>query len=258
MRLPSTHSQPSAMAKRPRSSSPTSMISSSAVIAAVLRARPGRGTSRSSARPIAIGLEARRRACPSPCRARACRTGAAGHRLDAERAGLHRILEEVGLEEPLAGSTSFSARSVPSPLVPPVGPNAGDAVEHQQHRAGQARRAVAVARGPRARSIDDVRTARVEARALLGRGGEADLVRERRLAGRSRRRCSSVDAASSPTKHSTSKASMIMPARLRDARELRPACAACRLPGRSRRAACRCRRGCGRAGPSSVVSALPT
>ena len=74
-------------------------------------------------------------------------------RLDAERARLHRVLEEVRLEEPLARVDVLLGAQVAEPLAAALGPVAGDAVEHQQHRAGQPRRAVEVARGPR-REVD--------------------------------------------------------------------------------------------------------
>ena len=125
-------------------------------------------------------LEARRRPARRPCRARACRTGAAGTAPRRRASRLHRVLEEVRLEEPLARIDVFLGAQVAEPLAAAVGPTAGDAIEHQQHRAGQARGALEEARGPR-REVDRGLRRRGDACALLVGGGEPGLVLERRL-----------------------------------------------------------------------------
>ena len=98
------------------------------------------------------------------------------HRLDAERAGLDRVLEEVGLEEPLAGLDGLLGPGVPELVGAAVGVPVADAVEHQQLRPSHAR-----APGGHARAVErDLEVARrVEQGPLLGSGREPGLVLER-------------------------------------------------------------------------------
>ena len=158
-------------------------------------------------------LEARVRDARRPCRARACRLQQLDHRLDAERAGLHRVLEEVRLEEPLAGvDVLLGAQRSRGPCVPPSGQKPVTRSSISSIGPAQPRRAVAVARGPR-REVDRGRAhGAVEARALVVGGGQPDLVLERRLREEAEHGVHRRRRARSPRKHSTSKASMIIPA----------------------------------------------
>ena len=132
------------------------------------------------------------------------------HRLDPEGAGLHRVLEEVGLEEPLARVDVLHGPQLAEPGPARAGPEAVDAVEHQEHRPGEPRPARVEERAAAATS--GRRGSRSGARGARGgrRGREARPGSRARPAGRSRRRSSSRRPAASPAEQVTSNDSMII------------------------------------------------
>ena len=245
MRLPSTQSEPSATAKRPRSSAPTSVSARPPMTMPVRRARPGRGTSRSSACRAAMRLEARRSRSPRPCpRSIIEELQQLDHGLDAQRAGLHRILEEVRLEEPLAGVDVLLAAHAAESGVPPSGPRPVTRSSISSMVAGEPRGAAAVALRA-AREIDGRRRRRSKRRALVGAGrGARPGSRRPRLGEEAEHRLQLVDTLVSPAQHRR-RSPMIMPPAATGSRGVVTWSRACRVGQYLARARCRCRRGCG-------------
>ena len=101
------------------------------------------------------------------------------HRLDPEGAGLHGVLEEVGLEEPLSRVHVLDGPHLAEAGLARLGPEAVDAVEHQEHRSGEPRPA-RVEEGRRPRGEVDEEVARpLEELAVGVEDREPGLVRER-------------------------------------------------------------------------------
>ena len=101
------------------------------------------------------------------------------HGLQPQRARLHRILEEVRLEEPLGRVHRLfrAQKTQPGAAAPRIA--SGHAVEHEQTGLGQGQRTLEKARWTRGQIDEEVRRGGLLG-ALLGGGGKTGLILEGR------------------------------------------------------------------------------